>query len=113
MAFIYVNHSLLVVKLRDLCFACFALGWLSSYLDNGREVVRDLTNVAVSSEKPVISGVPRGSVLGSLLFSIYLIHFDKIDEHCKYNFYADNLFTNLPTKLENISDTFCKINEPS
>ena len=68
-----------------------ALRWLESHLrDRKRSVVIGRTS---SSETISITGVPQGSVLGPLLFSLYVQPIgDIIHNHdLKYNNYADDL----------------------
>ncbi len=69
-AFDTVDHTLLVNKLRRFGLNGNILKWFIDYL-SGRQQ-RVLLNSEISKTLPVSSGVPQGSILGPLLFLIYI-----------------------------------------
>ena len=69
-AFDRINHQLLLAKLHAYGFSQQALAIICSYLSNRKQRIK--INNVFSSWKDLILGVPQGSVLGSLLFNIYL-----------------------------------------
>ena len=69
-AFDTVQQSPLLNKLTDLRVDKHLLTWIQSYLTNRSQVVA--VGGAQSHSVPVISGVPQGSVLGPLLFLVYI-----------------------------------------
>ena len=92
-AFDLVNHNILVQKLRCIGIRGALLDWLSSFLQ-GRTMYVSISGFK-SSSMSVSSGVPQGSVLGPLLFLVYINHLPSyIVNNCMI--FADDLKIYLP-----------------
>ena len=62
--------------------------WFKSYLSNRHQFVT--VDSADSEKKPILYGVPQGSILGPLLFVIYINDLPQISHLAKFIMYADD-----------------------
>ena len=69
-AFDVIDHKLLLNKLNAYGFEVGAVRWLESYLTNRTQLV--YFNGSFSRTNSLVCGVPQGSCLGPLLFSIFI-----------------------------------------
>lgn len=89
-AFDRVNHSLLLGKLRHVGVDFKTLRWISSYLQNRTFCVNIDGKFSTLGLCP--SGVPQGSVLGPLLFCIFILDLkDALPKGVTHKLYADDL----------------------
>ena len=85
MALDTVNHGILLHKLEHYGMS---LHYFQSYLSDRKQYVH-LTSVD-SDLKGITCGVPHGSVLGPLLFIIYINDLPNISKKLKYGLFADD-----------------------
>ena len=69
-AFDSVSHRKLLLKLKSYGVDYELHNWISSFISNRTQFV--LVNGCVSESVPVLSGVPQGTVLGPILFLLYI-----------------------------------------
>ncbi|KAL1447874.1 hypothetical protein WDU94_006590 [Cyamophila willieti] len=108
-AFDLVSHRVLLSKLQNLGFDTSAIDWFGSYLSDRTQCVLGAKQRR-SKWMPVVSGVPQGSVLGPLLFSLYINDISSCFTSSSYHLYADDLQLYLSFAPSNINDATEVIN---
>ena len=69
-AFDTINHKILVQKLAHYGIRGITQLWFQDYLTNRKQIVK--YNQVRSKEMVIKTGVPQGSILGSILFLLYI-----------------------------------------
>ena len=87
-AFDSVNHDILLYKLSRYGIRGQSLDWFKNYLDNRKQFV--VVNGYESCIKPVKCGVPQGSLLGPLLFLLFVNDFPKSSSLLTFTLFADD-----------------------
>ena len=122
-AFDTVYHEILISKLEYYGIKGKTLKWLKSYLGERKQCI-SYSDVGKTSMCSVICGIPQGSILGPLLFLIYVNDLHKASSILKPVMFADDanlflsnkdinkLFNDMNVELQKMSVWF-KANELS
>ena len=105
-AFDMVEHTILLRKLEHYGIRGLALKWMTSYLKHRSQFVS--LSGENSSIKHMQYGVPQGSILGPLLFIIYINDLPNIFNRAKFILYADD--ANIIINGANIADIVQQLN---
>ena len=105
-AFDTVDHHIVVSKLDNYGANGNNLRWFQSYLENRKQYLNFNNKITTSSE--ITCGVPQGSILGPLLFLIYVNELNNASSILDTMFADD---ANLFYSHENIHQLFTKANE--
>ncbi len=107
-AFDSINHEILIDKMRNLFgIIGIQLKWFESYLNN--RVQQYMINGKLSSQKTITCGVPQGSILGPLLFLLYVNDMPESLNYSTPSLYADD--TEIYTSSNDCGDLVHKIND--
>ena len=106
-AFVTVAYFTLIRKLLSLNISTSTLNLIASYLTDRTQYVQ--VNEKFSSHKTVNFGVPQGSILGPILFNIYVSDMKDICDDCIFVQYADDSNINKHCKAASIEQNIFKL----
>ena len=101
-AFDKVWHKGLLYKLKRCGIGGKLLTWFQNYLEDRMQ--RVIINGQASSWKNLNAGVPQGSVLGPLLFLLFINDVSNVVDHCHIRMFADD--TCLFLEVENSNNNY-------
>ena len=107
-AFDTINHRILFAKLKALGFTFEAVSWIVGYLTDRKQMVK--TQSDESGWESIQYGVPQGSVLGPLLFSLVINDISKCIKYGNYHLYADDTQIYYHFKLNKFNETIRNAN---
>ena len=114
-AFDTVDHSILKMKLNKYRIKGTQLKWFEDYINDRKQYIT-YNNSAKSKSQTIKCGVPQGSILGPLLFLIYINDLSTVSEACLPILFADDtniLITgiNIDVMCQQLNDDLEKIQE--
>ena len=101
-AFDTINHQILLNKLTKIGLKTNTIDWFKNYLTDRTQ--QTLANGVLSNPIRVTCGVPQGSILGPLLFIIYINDIGTCLNYADLQLYADDTVLYIPDPM-NTGDT--------
>lgn len=112
-AFDCVDHKRLLYKLNCYGIRGVALNWILTFLGNRKQLVSIKYNnpnglsTATSDYSLLTIGVPQGSVLGPVLFLLYVNEIDSVSSNTHFTMYADDTSLIISNKTDEILELNC------
>ena len=108
-AFDTVSHQKLVKVLKSFGINLALTDWIKNFLTERSQVVR--VNKSFSSPLPILSGVPQGSVLGPLLFILFMndiVQLVQLSHNANFALFADDtkIFSTDAAELQSCLNSF-------
>ena len=102
-----MDHVILLSKLNAYGIQGVASDWFKSYLSNRKQ--KCSVNGFLSHDQTLLCGVTQGTILGSLLFLIYINDLPNCLAHSKPRMYADGTYVSLASN--NVLDIEQNLNQ--
>ena len=100
-AFDTVNHTILLQKLKAHGCSLNSIKWFRSYLSNRQQSVQIKNELSETSS--ITIGVPQGSILGPLLFTVFINDLPNAVSNGRIDMYADDTTLSVcSTKIDEI-----------
>ena len=106
-AFDSLNHELLIAKLKFYRLDQYAIGFFRSYLPNHYQCC--ILNNTLGDWRKIIAGVPHGSLLGALLFNLFLYDILSSLQKADLGNYADD--STLYAYNKNLETVICNLRQ--
>lgn len=101
-AFDSISHPLLLSKLKNFGVSPNVLQWFASYLSQRKQQVR--IGKTLSTTRIVTHGVPQGSILGPLLFNLYIHDLHPVCTGSEIDSFVDDTKLYMTLKVADLAD---------
>ena len=83
-----VDFGLLLQRLEEVGIQGKVQAWIAAFLKGRKQRVK--VNGVIGKVSEVVSGIPQGTILGHLLFILYIAPLSQLPHHCQISSYADD-----------------------